>query len=417
MPTDAGANRWTLMVYAMAARLALIMILLVLAAVMASPAPDSGFYAFIGLTFLISIPYALWLREDRTVHASALYQFAVDTVIVTGLVHFTGGIDSQLSLLYPLVILAAGIVVNGRLALKVAILAVFLYATLVILEMSGAMVYRGDGPFPYGDPSRVLQMLMLRVFIFVLFAAASSYLADKCFFQARQLEHFRTIAAAILDSVAIPLLTVRGDGRIVTANRAAADILGESTEAIDGTDFTAHFPDSVPALDSAADARQIWTMQRRDGTRFPMAFQASKGDFEGTVLGTRAPESRDGSLYVVALRDVTGLINQTQGRQEVSQQVAAGMIAEMAHVVRNPLTAIRGAGEILNSAVDSMFTKADNMSEQDWQAVKSMSELIFQEIKQLDEKVEFFLECAADNPERLNELIADAETWRTKVIR
>lgn len=415
---DEITSKWPSLVAVMLARLTLVFLLVFLVAVMqGSMNPGVGIYVFMGVVFLITIPYSLWLREDDKRHAVSTYQFAVDVVIITGLVHFTGGINSQLSMLYPLVILAAGIVVSGRLALKTALLSAFLYATLITLEMSGALVYRGSGPFPYSDPPEVLQYLMLRILIFVFFAAASSYLADKCFYQTKQLERLRVIATAILDNVAIPLLAVFEDGRIMLANPAAATMLRDPREKITGRTINDFFPDTVPSLDSTQDALHIWTMRRADGSEFPVTLQVSRGNFPSAVLGSLADNPGGVDLYIVALRDMSDVLDASAtGAGDVERtRTAAGMIAEMAHVVRNPLTAIRGAGEILNSAVDTMFERSREITESDWEAVKSMAALIHEQTSDLDAKVNYLLQCASDNPDKLKELIADAEKWHEKI--
>ena len=67
-----------------------------------------------GIAFTITIPYSLWLRSKIRTFQFAPLQFLVDLIMVTGLVYFSGGIHSEFTLLYPLVILSAGIAVNPK---------------------------------------------------------------------------------------------------------------------------------------------------------------------------------------------------------------------------------------------------------------------------------------------------------------
>ncbi len=397
--------------------LLLVFMLLSLVAAMRYHVDETAAYIFVAVTFLITIPYAVWLRRETTTEVSMLYQFAVDVIIVTGLIHFTGGANSQLSLLYPLVILSAGVVVSGRLALKIALLSVFLYATLIALETRGSLVYRGPFPSPYDQPGEVFQVLMFRILIFALFAAAVSYIADTCFYQEKQLERLRLIANAILDSVGVPLMAVYSDGRILQCNGGAAAMLDMPPPELIGKHLKDVFGDAVPNITNPEDGHRIWNMKRSNGDLFPVTFQASSGNFPAAVIGSLTDRANGIELYLVAFRDMTDILAQ-QNAETLStrQKTAAGMIAEMAHVVRNPLTAIRGAGEILNSAVDAMFLKSDRLTEKDWDAVKAMSELIFQQTRELNDKVDYFLKCAAEDPDKLMALVEDADEWAARLF-
>jgi len=69
-----------------------------------------AFFAFIAFAYIITIPYSLWLRNQNRMRRLAPLQFLVDLVFVSGLVYFTGGRGLDfLILLYPLIILSAGI--------------------------------------------------------------------------------------------------------------------------------------------------------------------------------------------------------------------------------------------------------------------------------------------------------------------
>jgi signal transduction histidine kinase len=158
-------------------------------------------------------------------------------------------------------------------------------------------------------------------------------------------------------------------------------------------------------------------MRRHDGTEFPVTFEVSQGDFPAAVMESSAPSGDGVQFYLVALRDMTDVLRQRDDeRSSARTKTAVGMIAEMAHVVRNPLTAIRGAGQLLNSALDSMFTQSSQINEADWHAVRSMCGVIHQQTKELDDKVETFMRWAVEDPGRLRELLADADAWAAKVF-
>lgn len=416
---DPQMHKWSTLVYFMFGRLFLLLVMLAaVAAIFHFQAGDKAFFVFIAIAFLITIPYAVWLRREKQISQIQNYQFAVDVVLITGFIHFTGGINSQLSLLYPLVILGAGIVASGKLALKISILSIFCYATLILLETSRVLMYRGKGDFPYSNPVEVMQILMLRILIFALFAAACSYLADRCFLQDKQLQRLRVIANSILDNVAVPLMAVYEDGQIMLANPAAANMMQCDSQNIKGRQFADFFPTEPPALENAEDADKLWKMQRADGSLISVTFQATKGNFPAAVIGSLADQPRGVDLYVVALRDMTEML-QDENRKRLSerQRTAVDMITEMAHVVRNPLTAIRGAGELLDASINTIFQQARQLTEDDWQTVRSMCEVIFEQTRELDDKVEYFMKCADEDTNELLKLVANAEVWASKVTK
>ena len=416
---DPRAGKWSALLYVMLGRLLMLLVMLAtVVAVFHFKADDSAFFIFVSLAFLITIPYALWLRHEESISRSLDHQFVVDAVLITGFIHFTGGIDSQLSLLYPLIILGAGIVASGRLALQVSLLSIFFYATLILLEMSGILIYRGTGPFPYSQPTEVFQVLMLRILIFAMFAAASSYLADRCFIQDKQLQRLRVIANSILDNVGVPLIAVYEDGQVMLGNPAAAEMLDIDKDDFKGRQFGEFFPKDPPSLGNPADAKKLWKMKRRDGSLISVTFEATKGNFPAAVIGSLAENISGVDLYIVAVRDMTDMLaEQDQTRLTERQRTAVDMVTEMAHVVRNPLTAIKGAGELLDAAVNTMFKKSKQLTEEDWKTVRSMCEVIFEQTRELDDKVGYFMKCADQDTDELMKLVANADIWASKITK
>ena len=407
---DPLGKKWPALVQVMLGRL--VLLAAILAGVTAlAPRHSVGLYAVVSLAFVIAIPYALWLERDETVRRSAPNQFIVDAIIITGLVHFTGGIKSDLHLLYPLVILVAGIVVSGRLALRVALFAVVVYATLVVLEMGGVLPYSGvEGPALPAE--EVVQMLMMRILIFVFCAAASSYLADRCFYQGRQLERLQTLGQAIISNVAVPLLGVHPDGRVLLVNAPAAQMLGREPADIRDRPLAELFAGPAPELRDGQGGTGIWDMVRPDGTTFPVTFEASLTHLPAVVSDSLAVSPGDVGLFVMVLRDVTDLF---AAEDRVRLRTAASMLTEMAHSVSNPLAAIKGAGEVLLSAMNATPKGERKITPADVSLIGSMIDVIHEETVSLDRKVKEFMELATSDPDKLRELTTEAESWTAKL--
>ena len=139
------------------------------------PHDDVTFYAFMGIAFIITIPYSLWLRSKLRSSQFAPLQFVVDLVLVTGLVYFTGGVQSELILLYPLVIISAGIVGTPKQAAELTILTIISYTLMATLLSNRWIIeYLPTGTtaaseestfFGYSSPNHDLFALWLRQYL------------------------------------------------------------------------------------------------------------------------------------------------------------------------------------------------------------------------------------------------------------
>src|SRR3989441_5819101 len=96
--------------------------------------PGNPFFFLIGLTFALTFIYALTLRIAGRHRWLIDLQLAVDALVVSAFIYFTGGIASYFSSLYVLPIVAAS-TVQGRLGgLLVATLSAILYGGLVLAQ-------------------------------------------------------------------------------------------------------------------------------------------------------------------------------------------------------------------------------------------------------------------------------------------
>ncbi|NOY81883.1 MAG: hypothetical protein GXP31_12880 [Kiritimatiellaeota bacterium] len=372
-----------------------------------------GLYAVIAVAFLVTIPYAAWLRNVDTMRQSAENQFLLDVLIITGIIHFTGGIDSDLCLLYPLVILAAGIVISGDLAFRVALFAVLVYATLTVLEIGGVLPFPPGSRVPEATPQAAIQTLMMRVLFFLFFAAAASFISDRVLVQDRELRRLRGVGQILFNEVSVPLLAYLPETRrVVLANEAAANLLGAAAESLHDSNIDAFFGEAIPDPASApAPTPNIWEMRRCDGTSFPALVEISNSRLPSSLASTFTEATGVEELAVLAFHDVSELL----GENETARlRRTAGILAELAHSVGNPVAALRGAGDVLAKTA-RLLARGGKVTVQDLALIQSMCGVIGDEARKLDDKVAFFLELAGSNPERLRELAEQAEFWADKL--
>src|SRR5690348_12398374 len=86
------------------------------------------------LAYTISVFHLLLLRLWGETRAQGILQVATDLLTVSLFVYITGGVDSSLNFLYPLVIVVATILFSRRGAYVTAGLAFILYAAVVRSE-------------------------------------------------------------------------------------------------------------------------------------------------------------------------------------------------------------------------------------------------------------------------------------------
>ena len=412
---DPIARKWPALVRIMLGRL-LILASLFFVLVALVPHDELAFYGFIALAFVINIPYALWLRNDTDTRRSAPLQALVDAVLVTGLIHFTGGIGSGLCLLYPLLIVSAGILGGGRYAVKITLLCIALYATLVALELRGLLPYIGPAPSPYGDPVIVIQQLTIRVFVFVFFGAASTFLAGRLSYQAGKIRWYGELIDEVFNHVPIGLFALV-DGRVLLANEAGSKLVGLAASELVDRDISEFFADRLPDLTSEGPIDGAWQMQRADKTEFPAALEIRRTHLSGDLSGlgpgpTNAVASAP--VSVLAVRDVSESRRAEAAQQEATRlRTAFRVAAQLAHSVRNPLTAIQSAGDSLAMMVEETIEAPGTGATAEPRrisGIKALREVLHLEIQELDKRVEAFLDSAASDPETLLHQAAERYT-------
>ncbi|MFO7822040.1 MAG: PAS domain-containing protein, partial [Lentisphaeria bacterium] len=200
-----------------------------------------GYALFICISLLTLIPYSIWVKRRRAILRNLSVQFLFDIFVVTGLIHFSGGVASPFFILYPLVILTSGFVVTGGLALKITILSSICYGLVLALETQGFLPYYGSDPTAYADVSKVFVTGTTRIFIFVFFGATSAYLSSFNAYQNRQIRSYASMVETVFDHIPAGIFGVLEDGTIAMANSAAGTLAGIQTDTLRGKQFSSLF--------------------------------------------------------------------------------------------------------------------------------------------------------------------------------
>jgi len=133
----------------------------------------------IAAIYLLTIIYSLLLLA-RIQNVFFLYlQIIFDLILETLLIHFTGGINSILSILYPLSSISAALFVSPRAGVVVALWGSALYSGLVTLEHFKIipMLYSPETA-PFGS-TQLFSLLYFRVIVFCLIGFLSAYISGQ----------------------------------------------------------------------------------------------------------------------------------------------------------------------------------------------------------------------------------------------
>jgi two-component system sensor histidine kinase PilS (NtrC family) len=319
-----------------------------------STMPLRLFISTILFWFSLSLFYALLLSFWQEHRLHALLQILTDLVLVSLVVHETGGWDSSLNFLYPLVIIVASVLLPRMWATLGAALAFILYGT--VLELN----YYGIVP-SYCTTHPGLKALQAIIFVNLFAFLAVAYLAGLLTAKLRQarvqlsdasgaLEDLQALQENIIQSISSGLITTGLDGRITLVNNAAYKLLERSPAELVGTPVHQLFLDPLPNVESH---------QRHDEIRLdtPNKFRKT---LRVRVSSLGVPE-RGVIGFLYAFDDLTEIRRLEREVRMQDRLAAVGRLAAaIAHEIRNPLTSIAGSVSML-SGVPEMSGEHRNL--------------------------------------------------------
>jgi two-component system, NtrC family, sensor histidine kinase PilS len=308
-----------------------------------APLPMRLFVATILFWYSLSLFYTLLLSFWQEHRIQSSLQVLTDLILVSLVVHETGGWDSSLNFLYPLVIIVASVLLPRTWAHLVAALAFILYGT--VLELN----YYGLVP-SYCTTHPGVKALQAIIFVNLFAFLTVAYLAGLLTSKLRQvrvqlkdtsgaLESLQALHENIIHSISNGLITTGLDGRITLVNAAAQKMLDRTAADLAGMPVQQLFIDHLPNVESEHTHAEV----RCDTpTKFRKTFRVRVAALtvpERTLLG-----------FVYALDDLTE-IRRLEREVRIQDRLAAvgRLAAAIAHEIRNPLTSIAGSVGMLSN--------------------------------------------------------------------
>ncbi|HTS55413.1 MAG TPA: ATP-binding protein [Burkholderiales bacterium] len=276
-------------------------------------------------------------RPDFSVQLGV--QVVADVAFVTLLVYCSGGVSSGLGLLLLASLAAAGIISRGRMTLffaalaSVAILSEHTFEVLLHEELFSHYIQAGLLSVGYFATAWLAHTL-------ARYTEASEQLAAQ---REVDLANMAQVNQLVIQDMKDGVLVVDERGSIRQINRRAVEILGPLPKA--GRELTLR--DYTPALD---ERLQRWREDPGAG------FDPIRTVLTHRLMGARfVPVGTSRSVGVVVfLEDLTRI----QAEAQQMKLAAMGRLtANIAHEIRNPLSAINHAAELLLEESDSNETQ------------------------------------------------------------
>lgn len=302
----------------------------------------SGFY-FFGL--VCSVGYLLAVRHDRRVnHLLTWTQVLVDLGVVVAAVSFTGGLGSLYTFLFVLIVLEAGILLGLFQGFVFATLCAGTMGALVLMRTVPAVELPDADQWFNQDRYTLWYGYLLQVLAYYLTASISGYWNQ-------QLHRLQQFQREILDNMNNGFLIADLSGTIRVVNKAAERILNLSEDKTIGQPVQ-----DVLRVASGEECPVITALRsERDFTRYEYTGLLNNGKTMLLGLSTSRIYDWRGRMtgIIVSFSDLTEL---EQMRQELKRQDRLSIVGELAaglaHEIRNPVAAIRGAVDELSTSME-----------------------------------------------------------------
>ncbi len=307
-----------------------------------SPVPVLPFLTGMVLWFVLSLFFLFLVSVWNEHRLQAILQVLADLGMVTLVVHLTGGIDSSLNFLYPLVIVVAAMLLPRTWAYLSAALAFILFGTVLELD------YYGIIP-SYSNSHPKLKALQVVIFVNLFAYFAIAYLAGLLMTKLRQvdvqlktasgaLEDLQALHENIVQSMSGGVITTGPDGRITLVNRAAQQLLELSEIELHGRAVAELFQDPLPAIGAGRGGAEV---RYASPNAFRKTFRVMVSALNVTARGDLG--------FVYTFDDLTEIRRLEREMRMQDRLAAVGRLAAaIAHEIRNPLTSIAGSVSMLS---------------------------------------------------------------------
>lgn len=344
--------------------------------------PQGLFLVFV-ISVGLTVVYFFFLRLSDSYAWQIRTQLFLDALLITWLVWRTGVLSSPYITLYIILISVASVFLNGKRTLFFAAMCVILFTTLAALTTLAII-----GSFaPAPTVLKVVQIVTFHDVAFLVVGLLSSKLSErynsgeKLKETARSLENLRLLHQRIVESIRSGLITIDLEGNIFTFNSMAEEITGYRARDVRGKSIYYILGDIGREIGMAL--RDDVSEEQR--SRHEMGFTTPDGFVVqiGYSISPLISEEGEKTGLIITFQDLTDIRSMEESVRRKDRLAAVGRVAAgLAHEIRNPLGAMRGAIQIMESQTEEDSSQANLM------------EIILRESDRLNSIISNFLKYA-----------------------
>jgi two-component system sensor histidine kinase PilS (NtrC family) len=309
--------------------------------------PQELFFFFL-ISVGLTIVYFFILRMSSGYLWQTRTQLFIDLMLITWLVWQTGDINSPYVALYIVIISITSLFLSPKETLAFAILSTLLYSAVSFATLFGFMP---SATMLIGN-LRSIQTAGFQIIAFLVVTLLSMKLAERWSSASelkatvKNLANLKALHERIVQSIRSGLITTDLKGIIYTFNPAAEEITGYKAEEVKGKNIKELMGD----IEQAIELSLAGSVGNEQLPRFQTDILTPEG-FAVHIGYNIAPlylEDGEISGLIITFQDLTEIYAMEESFRRKERLAAVGRIAAgIAHEIRNPLGAIRGAIQVL----------------------------------------------------------------------
>lgn len=310
-----------------------------------------GLFVIFTVSVGLTIVYFFLLRLSSALAWQIRAQFLLDALLITWLVWRTGDISSPYITLYIVLISVTSFFLRPLPTMLMSVTCALLFIALSILAVLSVIESSG----PVQEFRKAVQIVSFHVIAMLVVGLLASRLSDRhrsvdeLEETAKDLAKLRVLHERIVESIRSGLITTDLDGNIFSFNAAAREITGYGPEEVRGTSIYQLFGDIREPIDlSLAAAGNGEQLPRFEADLITPDGFAVRIGYSVSLLFS---EEHEASGLIITFQDLTEIRSMEESVRRKDRLAAVGRVAAgLAHEIRNPLGAMRGAIQVLESS-------------------------------------------------------------------
>ena len=322
--------------------------------------PGGPFLVFVVSVGLTAV-YFLLSRVSRSFDWQVRAQFLVDAMLITWLVWQTGDMTSAYITLYIVLIGVSSAFLRPRATFIMSVICVAFFTLLAIL--TGLAIIEPSGSAH--TTARIIQIVSFHAIAFLVVGLLASNLSERLSSgeqlkeATKSLANLQALHERIVESIRSGLITTDLDGKIYTVNAAAAEITGYRAHEMRGRSIFSLFGNIRQPIELSLEINDV-----DQPPRFETDLVTPEGFAVriGYNISPLFSEENERSGLIITFQDLTEIRSMEESIKRKDRLAAVGRVgAGLAHEIRNPLGAMRGAIQVLESNTPPESIQADLM--------------------------------------------------------